>query len=153
MVPTVLTTASVARAVATADAIADAEMDLALVISPFSATPSTMRSDLTLATFTGSAPKVVPISTTDAVIYSTANGQWGIRMIEPAGGFTFVCSEAPAFPETVYGYALLNSSDDVLFSGLLPTPIEVNSVGNFVELSGVLGYLPIIPLSPLLPSS
>jgi hypothetical protein len=103
-----------------------------LVIAPFTPGPDTDVGDLTLATFTGSAPKV---STAGAptVAYDPVEKVWYIRLNEPAGGWEWVCTVAPATPETVYGLVYYKTDASETYGAqLLDTPVEIAAVSDSV---------------------
>jgi len=69
-----------------------------LVIAAF--VPSLNLSDigtLTLATFTGSAPKNVGTGT-QQTFYDVVAGRRVLQLLEPAGGWTWICTATPGAP-------------------------------------------------------
>jgi hypothetical protein len=96
---------------------------------------------LTLASFAGSTPITVPAPPQLETI-DNETGRFGVLMKEPVGGYKFLCTTAPDTPETVYGWVVYDEEDALLyFTELLPNPVVITDVGNFVELTAVLGYL------------
>jgi len=113
---------------------------LKLVNAPFTPTGSLVYADLSWATFDGSDP-IANASGAPNVVFDPDTGQWGLVMKEPAGGFTWIVGDAGGLPETIYGYALVNSDEDTLLaSALLPSPIVLTATGQFVQLSALFGY-------------
>jgi len=96
--------------------------------------------DLTPADFVGSTPIEVPFGAQVSVIDNNS-GRKGILMKEPVGGYNFVCTTAPTPAQTIYGWALTNIAGTVLYAAdLLPVPVPIEAVGNFVSLSPMFGY-------------
>ena len=126
-------------------------MNVKLVAAPFSPSKTLAEDDLVLATFTGGAPKTLPVGP-QLPVYDTPSKRWGLMLKEPAGGLNFVCSSAPAEPETIYGF-IVNGPYGLYFSGLLPDgPKVISNIGDFVSLSSLMGFLP-SDLFPELPPS
>jgi len=113
---------------------------MVLIATPFIPNPGLLVTDFTEATFTGSDPILVPLGPQD-IILDNNSGRVGIALNEPVGGYKWICTAAPAAPEIIYGWAILDSAgDNVYFSDVFPTPITINAIGNFVEATSVLGY-------------
>jgi len=92
---------------------------------------------LTEATFTGSTAKNCGIGTAQ-VYYDTVTGRRVVQILEPAGGWTWICTADPVAPETIYGYYLTDNADGDLYgAALLPTPITIQSAGQAVILPNV----------------
>jgi hypothetical protein len=114
---------------------------ISLVISPFVPGPDVSIADLTQATFDGSSQLSIPTQP-QIVVLDNETGRLGILLKEPVGGYKWVCTADPDPAQIVYGYAVYSSEDDVtFFTELLPSPVTISSIGNFVELSGLIGYL------------
>jgi len=93
--------------------------------------------DLTLATFTGSAPKGGAVGDQQAGI-DPSTGEQVITILAPVGGYRWECTVAPGAPETVYGYALTDSTGATLLAyGQLATPVVITDVGDFIDLGAV----------------
>lgn len=121
-------------------------MKMALVAAPFVPAPTLVAGDLTLATFDGSGPPNVPAGAQNLILDSVT-GSWGVSLKEPTGGFIWICSTAPLVPETIYGYALLDSDLELIASALLDEPVVISAVGNYVQISSVFGFLSYQPIS------
>lgn len=86
------------------------------------------------ATFTGGAAKNAGIGTAQTY-YNVTTGRREVQILEPAGGWTWICTVAPAAPETIFGFYLTDNADAVLFGAeLLATPITIQAVGQAVIL-------------------
>lgn len=116
-------------------------LTIALVINDFAPTKDIVLVDLTLATFTGSTPKVVTTGN-QTVLYDSETARRGVLLKEPVGGFNFVCTSAPGAPETVFGWALLfDAGSSVWAVNKLETPVVITSAGDFVGIPALFGYL------------
>jgi hypothetical protein len=112
-----------------------------LVKNSFVPSPTLVLADLTLAAFTGSAPKVIA-GADQSVVRNEETGGYGVQVIEPVGGLNFVCTAAPAEPETIYGYIVTDSADALIGSALLEQQKIIAQIGDFVEVPATLGYFP-----------
>lgn len=106
---------------------------IALIAAPFTPDENLTLAGLTLATFTGSAPKT---GATGA--QPTGNdpltGEQVISISPPVGGYIFKCTVAPGVPETIYGYCLTdNAGATLLAMALLPQPITIAAVNDQVD--------------------
>jgi hypothetical protein len=72
-----------------------------------------------------------------------------ITIVEPLGGWRFVTSDAVNLPQTIYGYALFDSTGgpDLLASQLLPEPITLVAAGQEINLDTVKLTMVLTPLS------
>jgi len=119
----------------------DPNAQIVLIASSFVPSPSLVRDDLTLATFTGSTPKDIPFGS-QVLILDNESGRMGLMLKEPVGGFNWTCSAVPSSPETIYGWGIYSTNDDsVWFTELLPVPVTVSNIGNVVEVTAILGWL------------
>lgn len=110
---------------------------IALVANNFVLDENLVLTDFTLASFTGSTPLAGTAGAQDVGIDPTTQDQV-ITNIAPAGGWRWECTGAPAVPETIYGYVLLdNAAAVVLAMALLPTPVSIANVGDFIDLGAV----------------
>ncbi len=110
---------------------------IALVAANFTPDENLVLADLTLATFTGSAPKAGAAGAQQVGV-DPATGDQVITNLAPAGGWRFECTVAPATPEPIYGFALTNNAGAVLLAvGLLAVPISIAAVGDYVDLGAV----------------
>ena len=113
-----------------------------LVINPFTPGPTLTIGALTFATFTGSAGKHAN-SATNVVGIDPATGNYIITIPDPVGGWNWVCTVAPAAPETVYGWAVLDAAGAVLWKAeLLDAPVEISQVGHQVNIGTVTFTVP-----------
>ncbi len=112
-----------------------------LVKNSFVPNPGIQISDLTPAAFDGSDPIPVPLPPQTQVIDNNS-GRLGVLMKEPIGGYKWVATTETDPEETIYGYAVVDTSNTAVYwTAVLPVPIVIRHVGNFVELSAILGYL------------
>jgi len=110
---------------------------IALVIAPFTPSENLTLLDLTLATFTGSTPKAGVADEQEAGI-DPVTGEQKVTILAPLGGWRWECTGAPAEAETVYGFALVdNAAAALLGTDTLVDPVEIASVGDFVDLGKV----------------
>jgi hypothetical protein len=110
---------------------------IALVNANFALTENLLLGALSFATFTGSAP-LAGAAGAQGVGTDPITGDQLITILAPAGGWRFVCTGAPALPETIYGYALTDSAGAVLLgAALLITPITIRNVGDEIDLGSV----------------
>ena len=120
---------------------------VALIIAAFALTENLAVGDLTLATFTGSTPKA-GAALTQQVGIDPLTGDQVLTILAPAGGWRFECSGAPASPQTVYGFALIDDAGTGLLGAeLLATPVTIRDVGDFVDLGAITIRFVIQPMS------
>lgn len=103
------------------------------IIEPYTPALGLTLADLTLATFTGSAPKVQGAE--PDLFTDPATGNIVLHLHDPAGGWLFVCAVAPAATETIYGFALTNAAGSILVAVTEPLndPVEITEVGDGVD--------------------
>lgn len=119
----------------------DVSASIMLVTNEFVPSKMITRADLTEATFDGGTRKDVPQGP-QVFILDDQSGRQGIKVREPVGGYSWVCTVAPDVPQIVYGWALtIADNSQVLFSALLRAPVTINAVGNVVDLTAILGWL------------
>ncbi len=108
-----------------------------LVINSFTPSLSLELADVTLATFTGSTPLNAGTGV-QPVLLNPLTNQYEIRIKEPAGGWSWICTADPATPETVYGFILTDTADTLLIgSGLVDTPVEISAAGQGLEIGSI----------------
>ena len=109
-----------------------------LAINNFTPSLDLVLADLTPATFTGSAAKDVGTGT-QPTYYDVATGKYTIRLLEPVGGWNWVCTVDPAAPETVYGvYVTDNAGTTLLGAQLLEEPVVIDAAGQGVGIGDLL---------------
>jgi len=119
---------------------------VALVAETFTPSEDLVTADLTLATFTGSTP--LAGDTTQEAGVDPATGEQVITVIAPAGGWRFECTVAPGSPETIFGFALRQSSTAALLgTALLATPVTITNVGDFIDLGAIEFRLVLQPMA------
>ena len=110
---------------------------VALISANFALSEELAVGDLTLATFTGSTPKAGASGAQQAGT-DPLTGDQVVTNLTPAGGWRWECTAAPASPETIYGYALLDTTlATLLGAALLDAPVTITSVGDFVDLGAI----------------
>lgn len=125
----------------TLDAVADVEV--ILFINNVTLGPDTVIGDLTPATFDGYAAKAK-----DAAAPSTytdpATGDIIISIPAPAGGWLWQTTGTTNLPQTVFGFALTDSTGADYYGGeLLSEPVTLDAAGQGVQLpNGVTFRIP-----------
>lgn len=141
-----------AMAVALSDSVplaqASALNRVGLVMAPFTPSPTTAYADLVLATFTGATPKTVALGAQGAAQDPVTNQQV-ITIVEPVGGWRFVTTDAVNLPQTIYGFALFDSTGPGPLIGceLLSEPVTLVAAGQEINLGTVKFTLVLSPLS------
>ncbi len=109
---------------------------IALINAPFTPAETLDMAFFTpkLATFTGSTPLDAGVGAQNVGI-DPATNQQSITMIEPAGGWRWVCTVAPTPSENIYGFILMDNGGTVLLAmEAFPAAINIKDVGHFVEI-------------------
>jgi len=120
---------------ATLGAVAGLKVHLA--INAFAPSLGLALTDLTEATFTGSAALTAGAAPYDAY-YDALTGLYTVRVKEPAGGWNWICTAQPAPPETVYGVYLTNGAGTTLWgSMLLPEPVTIDDANQGVGVGDI----------------
>lgn len=110
---------------------------IALVNAAFSLDENLVATDLTYAAFTGSTPKAGAAGA-QGVGNDPLTGDQIITNLAPVGGWRWVCTVAPGAPETIFGFALLNSTlATLLGAAVLDTPITITNIGDEIDLGAV----------------
>ncbi len=110
---------------------------IALINAPFVPTENLLLAGISLATFTGSAPKAGAAGTQGTGV-NPATGDQVITNLAPVGGWRFVCTVAPVSAETIYGFALVdNAAANLLGTQLLPSPVSIANIGDEIDLGAV----------------
>jgi len=146
MIPTLLIENAM-RDLLAADAATLAPAALAnhvhLIAAPFTPGSATDFTTLTPATFTGSTAKNAGVGTQQSFVDAVNNANI-VQLLEPAGGWHWQCTAAPATPETIYGYACTDNADAVTFgSDLFDPPIVITGVGDAVDIPEVRYSIPL----------
>jgi hypothetical protein len=120
---------------------------IALVTNSFTPTPQTVIGDLTFASGDGLDP-IIGTAGTQHVGVDPVTGESVISMVEPAGGWRWQLTGTPGSPVVVYGFALLTTASAAyLASELLPTPITLQVIGDFLDIGSATFRLPVGTLS------
>jgi hypothetical protein len=119
-----------------------------LVMAPFTPSPTTAFADLTLATFTGATPKTVALGAQEAAQDPVSNQQI-VTIVEPVGGWRFVTADAVNLPQTIYGFALWDSTspETLIGSQLLPNAVTLTAAAQEINLGTVKFTMVLQPLS------
>lgn len=116
--------------------VATDPLQVALVAAPFTPSENMLLTDFTLATFTGSTPKLCQAPPQQAGVDPPTQEQV-VTALAPAGGWRWECTADPATPETIYGFVLTNSAPGWSFCALLPTPIVIAAAGDYIDLGAL----------------
>jgi len=93
--------------------------------------------DLTPATFDGYAPIAGAIGAQESG-FNPATGEQVITIKVPAGGYRWETTGVTNLPQTIYGFALTDSTGaNLLGAELLTTPVVLNAVGQVIDLGAV----------------
>lgn len=93
--------------------------------------------DLTEADFTGYA-EIAGAVGGQQVGVDPVTGDQVITILAPAGGYRWECTGAPAEPQPIYGYALMNEAKTTLLAATrFDVPITVANVGDFIDIGAV----------------
>jgi len=112
-------------------------MHLHLAAAPFTPSLDLVLGSLTEATFTGGADKNAGTGA-QTVLFDVSTGFEMIQILEPVGGWTWLCTVTPGAPETIYGWYLTDTADAVLLgSGLLPDPVTIEAAGQGLTIPRV----------------
>jgi hypothetical protein len=139
MQPTQTLQAAMVAAMAedTAFLAAATAMHVHLVIEPFAPSLALVLGDVTLATFPGSDPLSAGTGA-QPVLTDPLTGLLNIRILEPAGGWSWVADDTVVTPETVYGWILTDTANTgLLGSGLLETPVTIEAEGQGLEIPSI----------------
>jgi len=116
-------------------------------MEPFTPGPTLDFTTLTEATFAGSAAKTAAAGAQQFFTDPTT-GQRICQLIEPAGGWHWLCTADPASPETIYGYVVTDQADAVTLGGdVFEEPFVIAAAGEAVDQDQVRFTFPISPLS------
>lgn len=150
MIPVKSLVSGMAIALAAAPPLAQATAlnRIALIMAPFTPSPNLTYADLVLATFTGSAPKVVPLGTQQAGI-DPVTGQNVITIVEPAGGWRFQATDTVNLPQSIFGFALFDSTGPgpLIATELLAVPVTLTAALQEINLGTAKLTLVLSPLS------
>jgi hypothetical protein len=130
--------------------LADCELvSVALINEPFDAADPTLDlGALSRATFTGSAAKAGGGGAAQLFL-DPLTATWYLRIVEPAGGFVWICTAAPVSPETIYGL-VATQTDSAFAMGAASIPPTLISVsGDGIDPGNVVFQLAGITLAPL----
>lgn len=120
---------------------------IALISASFVPSENLLIGGVTLASFTGSAPKA-GVAGTQGVGFDPVTREQIITILAPVGGWRFVCTAAPVSPETIWGYGLTDNAGAVLIgTALLPTPLTITNVGDEVLLGDIVIRIVSQPMS------
>ena len=108
-----------------------------LIAGAFTPSEDLVIGDLTFATFTGSTA-IAGATGTQLVGVDPATGDQIVTIKDPAGGYRWECSAAPATPEVIYGYALIdNGATKLLAVEAFDDPITISDAGQEINIGTV----------------
>lgn len=112
--------------------------DVRLIIADFTPDENLTFADLTFADFDGSTELSAALGDQQTG-EDPLTGDQLITMIEPAGGWRWTVTGVTNLPQTVYGYALIDTAagTDLLGVAKLPTPIPLTAVGQEINIGTV----------------
>jgi hypothetical protein len=120
---------------------------IALVSAAFTPNENLTATDLVYATFVGSTPKA-GASGPQGVGQKPSTGEQYITILTPVGGWRWVCTTAPGSPETIYGYAMLDTTLATLLAmAIFDTPYIIRNVNDEIDLGSVPMTFVLQPLS------
>lgn len=120
---------------------------MALITAPFALTETTVATDLTLASFSGSTPIAVETGVM-TVVQDPNTLEWIMILAAGTPPFMWTLGGAPGAPVTIYGYALLSPALDRVFAlAQFPTPITLTAPSQFINIEPVEFRFVIQPVS------
>lgn len=120
---------------------------IALVVNQVTPQENLTVADLSFATFAGGAPKS-GVAGAQQVGIDPITGEQVITILSPAGGWRWECTAAPAVPEQIFGFALVDDTlADLWAYALLPQAVNISSVGQFIDLGSVPLTFVLTPIS------
>ena len=124
-------------------------MKLHLAKNSFVPGPGLVLASLTPAAFTGSTAKSAGTGTQN-VYFDPLTSALLIEILEPVGGWTWICTVDPATPgETIFGVYLTDNAGAVLYGAqLLPTPVLISAAGDGLNFSTARFMLALSPFGP-----
>lgn len=126
-----------AAAADTAFLAAATSMHVHLAIANFTPDLDLDIGTLVEATFTGGAALDVTSGVQD-FFYDVSTGLLTITLLEPAGGWTWVCTVDPLTPETVYGCWVSDTANTGLIgSFLLDSPVTIAAAGEGLTVGNI----------------
>lgn len=129
---------------AAADA-GDSLLILRLIAAPFTPLKTLGLDDLTFAPSPCFSAPDVGLGSPVQSSFVSADGNLGIRLAEPAGGFSWQVVDATNLPVDIYGVALVKidaGGDDVaLLATATIMPVRLASLFEVLQLSSLLGSL------------
>lgn len=139
MIPTQALLDKVASAIATDTAALAAALFLHvyLVKAPFTPGPNLVVADVPKADFTG-ATAIVTTSAVMGMAIDPQTGEWIIQVPEVAGGWHWQTTDLVNLPQTIYGYALTNVGETVLWgTAIFDAPILLNGDDQGIDVDQV----------------
>jgi hypothetical protein len=116
-----------------------------LIKAPFTPGPTLVLADVVPADGGGLHAIFSTVAGGNVVFNPQTNGQV-VAVKVPLGGWHFVTTILGGLPQTMYGYGLIATTSGLLLAtALLPAPMLMNAVGQFVDLPNVEIEFPIIP--------
>jgi hypothetical protein len=110
---------------------------ISLIKAPFTPSENLVIGDLTLADF---ATSTAIAGTLGAQLVGTdpATLDQVITIKDPLGGYRWITTALTNLPQTIYGFALTDSTLATLLAvAVLPAPVTLQEVGQFIDLGSV----------------
>jgi hypothetical protein len=110
---------------------------IALIKAPFTLSETLVLAGLTLADFNGSTP-IAGAAGAQLVGIDPATQDQVITIKDPAGGYRWITGSLLNLPQTIYGFALIDNAGATLLGvELLPTPLALQAIGQFIDIGPV----------------
>lgn len=110
-----------------------------LTTNEFSPSPTLVVGGLEFAAFVGSDQ--ISIGTGEQlVVRKPDDSAWGVGG-RAATALYWVCSEAPAVPEVITGYAIIDSNEELIMACRFSDPITIRRIGDYVSVTPIFGFL------------
>lgn len=112
-------------------------MHVHLAMAPFTPGPTRVVGDFTPATFTGSTAKNAGTGTQQTFV-DAISGARVIQLLEPAGGWHWLCTAITNLPQTIYGYYVTDTADTDLYGCVaFTTPIILTASGQAIDVANI----------------
>jgi hypothetical protein len=114
-----------------------------LIMAPFVPGPGTDFTALTEAVFPGYAAKSAGVGAQQS-FNDPATGNRIVQLLEPAGGWHFLCTGDPGVDVTIYGFVVTDNADLVTFGSEIFVPhLVITQAGDAVDIAQVRYSIPV----------
>lgn len=108
-----------------------------LINALFNPAPDTIFDPTKEATFTGGGAKSAGIGAQQS-FRDPVNNDRVVELLEPAGGWTWICTVTPGAAETIYGVIITDNADAVTFASFLfAVPVVITNAGDAVVVDNL----------------